>query len=49
MYQLQATNGELIQSHVLVFLYARDRSDMSYLCMLGLLKILQNGSCSDYS
>ena len=49
MYQLQTADGELIQTHVLILLNTRDRSDMSYLCVLSLLELLKNGSCSDNS
>ena len=47
--QLQTTDGELIQSHVLIFFDTRYRGDMTYLCVLGLFKVLQNSSCSDDS
>ena len=44
--QLQRAHCKLIQTYILIFLNARDRGDMSYLCMQRLLQILQNSTSS---
>ena len=44
VHQLQRANGKFVQTHIPVFLNARNTCDMTYLSVLSLFEILQDSS-----
>ena len=49
LHQFQGTDGELVKTHILFFLDARNGGDMTYLRVLRYFQILQDGTSSHKS
>ena len=49
IHQLERADGELVEAHIFLFLDAREAGDMTDLRVLGLLQVVQDGTCGNHT